>query len=216
MKYFAIGLFCCVLSMFTKVGAQGISLGPKAGLTLSGQHNNGDYNVLKTGLEYGLFVKVPITERIGVLSEVLITQKGYKKSFNKQLFDQLTTTYLQIPILITYKIFPGKADGLVVNFGPYYGRWLSGKYASKISEDSKVINEDYEFTSIYDGDGFKDNRNELGLAIGISYSIPKSALIFDIRYCHGLMPVENWQQPNNQKAKFNYNFVCGLMLKILK
>lgn len=215
MRFLFIGFLKCFLLISSTTFGQ-ISLGPKAGLTLAGQFNNGDYNVLKTGFEYGLFCRISLNERLGIWSEVLVSQKGYRKNFNKQLFDQLTNTYLEIPFLISYKLPVDRTHELLLNIGPYYGRWLSGEFSSKIAEEEQVLKENYEFTEAYDQDGFKDNRNEVGLALGVAYPIPKSALLIDLRYYQGLTSVESRQGSVEQTARLNYKLSVALMFRLLK
>jgi len=188
--------------------------GAKAGGTISWQTNNGAYNVAKAGFEYGLFLRWAIHEKIGIQNEILITQKGYKKSFDKKLFDQLTTQYLEIPLMLSYKL-PIKKS-FYINIGPYYARWLSGKYASRIDEESRIIKEDYQFKSYYNVDGFKDNRDEFGMVIGIAYPIRQNTLFVDIRFCTGFSGISKWQEePPGHKKKTNQQVEASLVWSIL-
>ncbi|MTI41366.1 porin family protein [Fulvivirga lutimaris] len=188
-----------------------VRIGPKAGLTLSQQSFDSDYQVLKSGTEFGAMGNVPLTTQIYLQAELLMTTKGYKEEFGDDIFDQLTSTYLQLPVLLQYR-FGNKIEYYGV-LGVYAGRWTKGKYRSRIEAETKIIEEDYVFTSSYNNEGFKDSRQEIGAiaGLGLIYPLSINHLILDVRYNYGLTDTYDLEtKPEGYKKHANRSIAITL------
>lgn len=165
-------------------------IGVKMGMTNAWQSADSRPNSLKQGLTYGLSGAKELCEKMSLKVDLVIAERGYKQRFdNDDLFDQFTMTYFDVPLVLNYKIMElDKSKSIHVEFGGYYGRWLSGKYKSRIKPETSVVDEDYVFTSIATQGGFVDNRNEWGVVAGVGVQLPvKSNVVnLDFRYTYGL------------------------------
>jgi len=191
-----------------------IKIGPKVGMTFSQQNIESDYLIWKTGFEFGVLANVSLTEQLYLQSEFLVTQKGFKEEFgDDELFNQLTATYWQLPVTVQYR--RGFELEYYGSLGFYVGRWQSGKLKSRIEEGGQIIEEDYEFTSSYNIEGFKDNRTDFGAIVsaGIIYPLSINHIMLDVRYNHGLTDVNDLQtEPEGYSKQNNQNLVVSLTL----
>lgn len=171
-----------------------VRIGPKVGMTLSKQSFDSDYQILKAGSEFGAMGNVPLTTQLYLQAELLITTKGYKEKFGDEVFDQLTTKYLQLPVLLQYRFGYKKIEYYGIA-GVYAARWTSGKYRSRVEPQTKIIEEDYSFTSSYNAEGFRDRRQEFGAiaGLGLIYPLSINHLILDIRYNYGFTDINDLQ-----------------------
>lgn len=87
-----------------------LSYGIKAGLNLSNVYDtkSEDFNVdPKFGFVTGVFVAIPIGKYLGLQSEILFSQKGYKASTTYLgIVDyefKRTSNYIDLPLLISFK-----------------------------------------------------------------------------------------------------------------
>lgn len=194
-------IFRVIVIIFLAVSVQNACsqtyIGIKSGLSNSWHDGPLTTNSIKRGVAYGITGNKTISDKFSLKSDILIVEKGYKQRFNNNdLFDQLTSTYLDIPISLAYSIVRQESHiAFQLNAGGYYGRWLSGKYKSRIIEGSQVLAEKYAFTKDYNEAGYKDNRNEWGVVGGISLILPSKSnlLIFDLRYVHGLNSIQQFE-----------------------
>lgn len=200
-----------VIITISQIANGQVTIGPKAGLTFASQSYNSDYKVLNSGFEFGAMGNVPLTEQLYLEAEFLVTNKGYKDQFGDEIFDQLTTTYLQLPVLVQYRI--SHDIEYYGELGVYAARWTKGKYRSRLKEGTKIIEEEYSFTSDYNVEGFKDNRQEYGaiLGIGMIYPISINHLVLDIRYNYGFTDVNNLEnEPQGYEKRANRSLVISL------
>lgn len=202
--YASINIIILVIG-FTNLSNAQIMVGSKIGLNVASQFKS-DFTVPKFGLVYGGAIDIPIAKGFSVQGEFLVTKKGYQEQYNgKDIFDELTSTYLEIPVLAKYTI-----DGINVGYyfmgGVYWSYWTQGKYQSSI-DGQEILFENYEFQSDYDIDGFKDIRNDFGLIAeaGVTYdNLGSGLLTLGFRYSHGLIATNNFENQNqNEVYKIN-------------
>jgi hypothetical protein len=178
------------------IGFSQIMVGPKFGLNMATQFKS-DYSVPKFGIAFGGAIDIPIKSGFGVQGEFLVTQKGYREEYKgKEIFDELTATYLEIPAMAKYTI-TGVNWGYFFQGGVYWGYWSTGKFQSSTDGDN-TINEDYEFQNEFDQDGFKDNRSDFGAIAeaGVTYdNLGSGVLAIGLRYSHGLTATNSYQTP---------------------
>ena len=208
------GRVIIILLLALPLGGYGqITIGPKVGLNVASQFKS-DYSVPKLGFMYGGAIDVSIAKGISVQGEFLITKKGYREEYNgKSVFDELTSTYLEIPATAKYTI-SGVNWGYYGQAGVYWAYWTNGKYQSSI-DGVEITFENYAFQKDYDTDGFKDNRNDFGLVIeaGVTYdNLGSGILALGVRYSHGLVPTSNFENaPPDALDKLNKTLTISLI-----
>lgn len=193
MKKLVLPILLCLLPL---LGFSQIMVGPKFGFNMATQFES-DYSVPKFGIAFGGAVDIPISSGFSVQGEFLVTQKGYREEYKgKEIFDELTATYLEIPALAKYTIT--KVNwGYFFQGGVYWGYWSKGSFESS-TDGANTINEDYDFTGDYDQDGYKDVRSDFGLVAeaGVTYdNLGSGLLAIGLRYSHGLVPTNSYQNP---------------------
>lgn len=117
------------------------------GYSLSPSNNIG-YNV-------GICVDIPMLESLYLQSGLYWTVKGYKMEDGGEKVTA-TPSYLEIPILASYRYYFSDYTHLQINFGPYFAYGVAGKY--KWEYDGEKADEDFF------GDGIK--RFDAGFAMG--------------------------------------------------
>lgn len=173
-----------------------ITLGPKVGYNIATQFKS-DFSVPKFDWALGGAVDIPITGGFSVQGEILFSKKGFREEYNgKDIFDELTSTYLEIPAMAKYTITKVNF-GYYFQGGVYWSYWTKGEYQSSIDGEN-IITEQYVFQSEYDQDGYKDNRSDFGLVAegGVTYdNLGSGVLALGLRYSHSLVPTNNYQNP---------------------
>lgn len=186
-------LLICLMSTY---GVGQIMIGPKFGVNMATQFKS-DFSVPKYGIAFGGAVDIPITSGFSVQGEFLVTQKGYREEYKgKQIFDELTATYLEIPAMAKYTI-TGVNWGYFFQGGVYWGYWSSGKFQSS-TDGTNTINEDYDFQNSFDQDGYKDIKTDFGIVAeaGVTYdNLGSGVLAIGLRYSHGLVATNSYQTP---------------------
>lgn len=201
-----------LLISLTSAGYSQITVGPKVGLNIASQFKS-NYAVPLTGLVFGGAIDIPITSGFSIQGEFLVSKKGYREEYKgKEIFDELTSSYLEIPAMAKYTI-NNVNFGYFFQAGVYWSYWSSGKYQSSI-DGTNIIIEDYVFQNEYDQDGFKDNRNDFGLIAeaGVTYdNLGSGVLAIGLRYSHGLVATNNYQDPPpDMVPKINNVFTLSL------
>jgi len=186
-------LLICLMSTY---GIGQITIGPKFGVNMATQFKS-DFSVPKYGIAFGGAVDIPITSGFSIQGEFLVTQKGYREEYKgKEIFDELTSTYLEIPAMAKYTI-TGVNWGYFFQGGVYWGYWSSGSFQSS-TDGTNTINEDYDFQNSFDQDGFKDIRSDFGIVAeaGVTYdNLGSGVLALGLRYSHGLVATNSYQVP---------------------
>jgi len=200
-----INKFFIFLFLIPLTGLGQITIGPKAGLNIATQFKS-DFSVPEIGFMFGGAIDIPISSGFSVQGEFLVTQKGYREEFKgKEIFDELTSSYLEIPAMAKYTITKVNF-GYFFQGGVYWSYWNSGSYKSSI-DGSNTIVEDYTFQTEYDADGYKDNRSDFGAVaeVGVTYdNLGSGVLALGVRYSHSLVPTNNYQvSPPNTVDKLN-------------
>ncbi|MCE9260185.1 PorT family protein [Bacteroides fragilis] len=105
------------------------------------------------GFNVGVSVDIPMLESLYLQSGLYYTVKGYK-SEEDGYTEKATPSYLELPILASYRYNFSDFTQLQINFGPYLAYGVAGKYKWDDGD------EDEDF---FDDD---TNRFDAGLAIG--------------------------------------------------
>jgi hypothetical protein len=140
MKTLGIILIAALLSCAGLVNAQ-IHYGVKAGINNSTMSFSGDAvtsstrtDLLPTTHSYmiGGFADIPLMENVTLQPNLIITGKGVKMSEEyTEISEEVTTSYIEIPVYLSYK--SDEIDGMKVicSAGPYLGMGMSGKIVAK-------------------------------------------------------------------------------------
>lgn len=105
------------------------------------------------GFNFGVSVDIPMLESLYLQSGLYYTVKGYKLEEDGYT-EKATPSYLELPILASYRYNFSDFTQLQINFGPYFAYGIAGKY----KWDDGDGDEDY-----FDDD---TNKFDAGLAIG--------------------------------------------------
>ncbi len=213
MKKELLFLLVFISILPVEVNAQ-ITLGPRFGFNFMQQSTGSPYETFNTGTTLGGVINVPVKDMMAVQAELLFTQKGYREEFDgDNAYDELTSRYLEIPVFFSYSLDFARFKPFI-NAGPYVAFWQSGSYESKIG-GQEVLVEDYEFTSDYDQDGYKDNRLDYGIGVGIGVLWDRIGaagnMVLDFRYTKGFAAVNQHEnQPPDYVARYNSGFTISL------
>jgi Outer membrane protein beta-barrel domain len=102
---FAIGVLVAGATKAQTSGSKDIQFGVKAGVNFSNVIKTRDDNfktTFKPGFNAGVFVEVPIIDRLSFAPEVVFSQKGYKSTSTFLGTDyeySVTTNFIEVPIL---------------------------------------------------------------------------------------------------------------------
>ena len=154
-----------------------------------------------TGLNLGLFAKLPVTRMVAIQPELYYTGKGSDVTYNSLFVDgtaRFTLNYLEMPVLAVINV----NDFFNFHVGPYASYLLNGKVKNqanvKLFDFEKNINtDDY-------------NRWDAGVAVGVGIDI--KAISIGARYNLGLTKVgkersflgTNYTFPNSKNGVLNF------------
>ena len=205
--------FGTLLLLICHLSVAQITLGPQFGVNLNQQNSGSAYETWKVGTTLGGVLNIPIYKDFSFQPEVLLSQKGYRLEYDgSNSYDELTAKYLELPLLIHWE-YPLSKLRVFGNVGPYFGYWRSGTYESKIT-GSEVIVEDYAFTETFDADGYKDNRTDYGMVVGVGVLYDRVGaagnIVLDIRYSKGLAPLSSNQGASTTPDRTNSTWTISL------
>ena len=166
-----------LISVINIASAQ-FTVGPKVGLNKTKEHFGKKFVDeivdFKTGINAGFFGKYTMNDKLGIQTELLYSQQGYKGNVN--LYDnggtfmsggfKYSSHYFNIPLVLKY--YPIKR--LYIEAGPQIGFCLNSKI-SPIEYTDESIDTDY-------------NTIDFSLVGGIGYNIV-NRLSVNARYSHG-------------------------------
>lgn len=158
-----------------------LQLGLKVGLNFSNVYDSqGDQFKAdaKAGFAGGAFLVIPIGAYLGIQPEFLISQKGFKAtgvSLGNDYKFTRTTTYIDVPLLVTLK----PIEFLTLNAGPQFSFLMKQTDAFTVSESS------YEQQQVFKNDNIR--KSILGIVVGANVNIQHFTL--GARYC--------WDVQNN-------------------
>lgn len=189
-----IGLFLFALSISSTTQAQ-IRLGVKAGASMSNAvWEHGTFQPV-IGYQGGLVADFGFLNHFSIQPALLFSNRGYKHEeiYNTlggrmKIFEKFSTNYVELPVLILYKIKLGKSLRLFTGAGPYWARAVDGKivFNNGIAGDRRsraiVFNENKK--PPVDGG---NSRIDSGLIGAVGLETGKWA--FSLNYNHGLVDV---------------------------
>lgn len=176
MKKLVIVAFALIMIGKANAQSKAPSFGIKAGLNFSNIIKTDDSNFktnFNTGYNAGVFLNLPVVDRLSFQPELMFSQKGYKSDRSGVLGDGTltqTTNWIEIPILADVEA----AKGFNIYIGP------------QVSFLTKTVNKyDGTFSSsqqtTYESDASKFKKSILGGILGIGINL-NSKLSLNGRY----------------------------------
>jgi Outer membrane protein beta-barrel domain len=154
-------------------------IGFKAGINFSNLYDDTveDSNTI-TGINFGMFAKLPLTSSIAIQPEVYLTTKGAKVTYNNSFAAGTVVyhlNYVEVPVLVVINV----TKNFNIHAGPYVAYLVDGK----VKNESNVTLFDFENNI----DKNEYERIDYGLAGGIAFDF--HAFSFGARYNYGLAKV---------------------------
>lgn len=221
-----IGLLSISLFLAAQLSAQIFSVGPRVGfnmasLTHYSEQDGYSANYIQNGqlLSYhaGLVSNVAITRNLSVQAEFLFSKKGHRLNYLKDTVDlnidgyeKFITNYIEFPVLLKLSFGPDEVRGFI-NAGPYWGKWLGGKYKTDIDSVVNGVSSSYKNTHDIDFDqdylslDYKANQSDFGLIIGggFMYEAGPGNLLIDFRYTMSLRDINDWGDSSLKPEGYN-------------
>lgn len=142
-----------------------------------------------TGVNFGVFAKLPITSLFAIQPEMYFTTKGSELTYQNVFVDgtaQFDLNYIEVPVLAVFKI----TNNFNFQLGPYASYLLS-------SNVKNVSDVSFNFENNINSGDF--NKFDTGIAAGVEFE--GKSLSMGIRYNLGLVTV------GQEKTYFGTNYV---------
>ena len=178
-------------SLLTKVNAQEMKWGVKAGYNMSTFKSDIDGLKYLPGYHFGAILEIKASEKLSVQPEFFYSREGAKLELEEfvnentgfSIDSKLKLDYIQLPVTLKYYAF----DKLSIELGPQIGYLISAKndYTNTIvldgltSTESKTEDVKSHFKSI-----------DFALKFGLGYEF-KNKMFFQARYTYGLSDIKN-------------------------
>lgn len=150
-------------------------IGIKGGVNFSTLYaENVDDTKMLTGINLGLFAKLPLSDHFALQPELYYTMKGAEVKYNNFFVDgtaRFNLNYIELPLLLVINI----TDFVNIHGGPYAAYLISGK-----AKNESNINL-FDFEENLDTDDY--NKFDLGIAAGVGLDF--NAISLGLRYNHG-------------------------------
>jgi len=174
----------------------GVRFGIRAGVNFANMSfSNGDYSASpgsRTTFHVGVVADIPLVESFYIQSGLFLQNKGYKvevdyedsEYYNKETMIA-KPMYLEIPVLASYRYNFNDATQLQINFGPYFGYGIGGKFKSEYEDEGYQESEEE--------DCFQDGelkRFNCGLQVGAGITFA-SHIYLGIAYQFGLSNISD-------------------------
>jgi len=167
----------------------GVVAGPNFSSSTVKSAGDKETSGLVTNVRAGVTVDLPLADEFFIGTGLLYAGKGGKNKDNSDF--KTTLSYLQVPILFTYKPEVGTGK-LVLGIGPYLAYGISGKHKGGIGNltgDLKAFDDE--------SGAFKLNRFDAGGTIQVGYEL-KQGLYFGINTDLGLVNVASTKEIGGQ------------------
>lgn len=156
-----------------------LSFGVKGGVNFSNLYTEevDDNNVL-TSFHVGVFATFPITDILGIQTEVLYSRKGAELEYNNAFLSgtaQFRLNYIEVPVLLKFNI----TDNFNIHAGPYVA------YLIDVDVVNKSSNANFDFEENLNNDDF--NKFDYGLSAGLGFDFNSFGI--GARYNYGLATV---------------------------
>lgn len=185
-----------------------VTFGIRAGVNSSKQYAMDEQadRDFRFSYQVGLAVDLNLARSFSFNTGVMMIQKGWQWDYNDSRGKQKVTdnaTYLEIPVLASYRVALSDQAQFQLNLGPYFAFGIFG--------DQKVTStfpngDDYNINSFDEYEGGK--KFDCGISIGAGFTF--SHIYLGINYERGLINVSNDESKKFQNGSIaltlGYNF----------
>ncbi|WP_017257947.1 porin family protein [Pedobacter arcticus] len=204
-KLFIVAFALLVAGKVSAQDSKGLNFGIKGGVNFSNiiKTDDSDFKTdYNTGFNAGLYVSIPIVDRLSFQPELMFSQKGYKSERTGILGDGTltqTTNWIEVPILA--KISPVAGFNIVIGPQVSFLTKTNTKYEGTFTNAQQTTYED-------DADKFK--KSIVGGVLGAGFDISKN-LSLNARYALDFQ--KNNEDGTNETPAFkNQVWQAGLAL----
>lgn len=206
-----------------KLGLDASRPNVKESTTAGDLEGDSKYKAL-AGINFGVFVDMPLSERLNLHGEVLYSQKRFgltqvfsrfNESSSSQVSYQNTTeaiesqTWLSLPLTVQYKPLNNKS-----NFNQKFNPYVAGGVVIDYLLNAKITGEQVrdQQSSVQEKTfEFKPSRNSLNISLmaaaGIKLRVGGGYLVTEIRYLHGLTNISSKESAfKNQEITWELNY----------
>jgi hypothetical protein len=166
------------LQFFTVQAQNNLKLGIKGGVNFANLNSNDiENNKVLTGVNFGVFAKLPLSDSFAIQPEMYFTTKGSELTYQNVFVDgtaKFELNYIEVPVMLIFN--------LGQNFNFQLGPYASYLVSSKVKNVSDV---NFNFEENIDSGDF--NKFDTGIAVGLGYDT--KSVGFGIRYNLGLVTV---------------------------
>lgn len=195
----------------TEKADRGITFGIRAGLNLSNMKiSNGEDSSSpdsKAGFNVGISMDIPMLQSLYLQTGLYYTTKGAKYEESEDDYykykETLNPSYLEIPIMASYRYDFNDAAQLQVNFGPYFAYGLAGKYKETYTGYDET---EEEKEDLFGKDKYL-NRFDAGLGIGAGFTYNK--FFIGLNYQFGLANIAQDAEDDYSIKNKNFSISIG-------
>jgi hypothetical protein len=174
----AIVLFISASQLTFSQGNRDFKFGIKGGVNFSNINNSeASSNKALTGVNFGLFTKLPITNSFAIQPEIYYTTKGSELTYQNVFVDgtaEFDLNYIEVPVLAVFNI----TENFNFHVGPY-ASYLVNENVKNVSDTS------FNFENNIDSGDFK--KFDTGIAAGFGFE--GKSLGIGVRYNFGFVTV---------------------------
>lgn len=169
----------------------------------------------RVGFHLGVIVDLGLSEKFSIQPGLYYTTRGAKleQSDDEEKYtEKYNLSYLQLPILASYKINLSDDIKWHINAGPYVAYGLGGKVKWESSYDGESEKGDYKAFGVADEDSDEDKgglkRFDAGLSFGTGISFNK--VYFGLTYDLGLANIADKKAWGDDFKLKNRNFAISV------
>lgn len=161
-------MFLFLVAFISLSAASQITYNAKIGAGFSNVYG-GDYVEYSSKFvgKIGFGIEKPLSSNFSFMPSIEVALKGTKSSeefFGEKEELDVNLWYIQMPLLVTYRINLTDSWNSVLKVGPYLAYGFSGKVKDNYSVGGEMEKDDYDFFSDENG-----NRFDAGLVFGLDF-----------------------------------------------
>lgn len=158
-----------------------VFIGPRLGASMSSTSGGTQYKEsVKMGLHGGIVSNFWLNYKWQIQAEVLYNEKGYNHVICQNSYDRLTSSYVELPLMVRYRAWPISTN-FIMNVGAgFYGSYmLSAAYRTDLGDGEFI-----QSINVNEVDRFGD----MGLNFDISFErqVGNGKLLIETRLQPGL------------------------------
>lgn len=193
----------------TEKSDQSVTFGVRAGVNFSNMSFSEDGVSLSlnshTGFNAGVVVDIPLMQSLYVQSGLFYTVKGCEAIEDDEKYT-MSPSYLEIPVLASYRYDFSDAAQLQINVGPYFAYGIGGKCTR--TEGGRDYDIDF-FGGEDDDESMEMKRFDVGLQIGAGITLAQHYYL-GVAYEFGFASMSRYDalsiKNNNFMINLGYQF----------